>query len=206
MNQPKTPTQRSQPPVTTGLNGPSDAFSGAAASISTANKSMTGGNGLTSPIWGSYDSDANGVGGYLFTQLKDSLMARFGIVSGLLLCIDTAMALFGSLNKAPVFFIPMMLGIPILFFGVVALNPHRRRQALSTAALIGALGSVIGCGQLMHFFSLWRKAGEVNLHYTRIVSLMLVVCVIFSVSYLWTAFSKTRRNVQRSMASDRLAR
>ena len=49
-------------------------------------------------------------------------MARFGIISGLLLCIDTAFALFGSLNKVPLLFIPMMIGIPILFFGVVALK------------------------------------------------------------------------------------
>ena len=119
-------------------------------------------------------------------------MARFGILSGLLLCFDTAMALFGSLNKAPLLFIPMMLGIPILFFGVVALNPHRRRQALSTAALIGMLGSVIGFSQLMHFFSLWRTAGVVNPHYTWIVTLMLVICVVFSLSYLWTVVFRRR--------------
>ena len=132
-------------------------------------------------------------------------MARFGIVSGLLLCIDTAMALFGSLNKAPLLFIPMMLGIPILFFGVVALNPHRRRQAMTTAASIGLLGSVIGFGQLMHFFSLWRKAGIVNLHYTRIVTMMLAICVAFSLSYLWTAISNGRKRLQQRMGRDRSA-
>ena len=109
-----------------------------------------------------------------------------------MLCIDTAMALFGSLNKAPLLFIPMMLGIPILFFGVVALNPHRRRQALATAAAICVFGCLIGFGQLVHFFSLWRNAGVVNLHHTRIVSLMVAICVAFSISYVWTAISLRR--------------
>ncbi|WP_182870478.1 hypothetical protein [Stieleria mannarensis] len=128
-------------------------------------------------------------------------MARFGIVSGLLLCIDTAIALFGSLNKAPLLFIPMMLGIPILFFGVVALNPHRRRQALATAAIVGALGSLIGCGQLFHFFSLWRTQGVVNLHSTQIVSLMVAICIVFSVSYLWSVTPSHRQRGRRSAAS-----
>ncbi len=125
-------------------------------------------------------------------------MARFGIVSGLLLCFNTAMALFGSMTKAPLLFLPMMLGIPILFFGVVALNPHRRRQALRTAASIGALGSVIGVSQLMHLFSLWRKAGLVDPHYTRIVLLMLVICVIFSLTYLWTRLPRPGKQVRHS--------
>ncbi len=120
-------------------------------------------------------------------------MARFGIVSGLLLCIDTAMALFGSLTKAPHLFFPMMLGIPILFFGVVALNPHRRRQALGTAALVGATGCVIGFGQLFHYIAMWREAGAVNLHSTRVVVLMVAICLVFLVGYAGHQFA-TRRS------------
>ena len=125
-------------------------------------------------------------------------MARFGIVAGLLLCADTAMALFGSLNKAPLLFIPMMLGIPILFFGVVALNPHRRRQSLTTAAGIGGLGCLIGITQLLRFFTLWRGEGLVNLHDTRIVTLMVVICSTFTLSYLWSVVSAGRIRVKRT--------
>ena len=125
-------------------------------------------------------------------------MARFGIVSGILLCIDTAVALFGSLNKAPFLFIPMMLGIPMLFFGVVALNPHRRRQALASAAGLGGLGCLIGLGQLLHFFSLWRSEGFVNLHTTRIVFMMVVICVSFSLSYVWAMITRRRAPVRTS--------
>lgn len=125
-------------------------------------------------------------------------MARFGIVSGLLLCMDTAMALFGSLNKAPLFFVPMMLGIPILFFGVVALNPHRRRQALATAAGIGGIGCLIGVGQLFHFLSLWRADAVVNPHSTRIVSFMLAICTVFLVAYAWSLFVRAAARARRS--------
>ncbi|MCA9140163.1 MAG: hypothetical protein KDB00_25500 [Planctomycetales bacterium] len=124
-------------------------------------------------------------------------MARFGIVAGLLLCADTAMALFGSLNKAPLLFVPMMLGIPILFFGVVALNPHRRRQSLTTAAGISALGCLIGILQLLRFFSLWRGQGSVNPHDTRIVSLMVAICIAFTLGYLWSVISAGRIRTKR---------
>ncbi|MCD0461693.1 hypothetical protein [Roseiconus lacunae] len=125
-------------------------------------------------------------------------MARFGIVSGLLLCIDTAMALFGSIEKVPLLFIPMMLGIPILFFGVVALNPHRKRQALATAAGVGSLGLLIGCGHLFHFLAIWKNAGSVNMHFTRIVCLMIVICIAFVFGYCWTMIRGEGFRLRRS--------
>lgn len=132
-------------------------------------------------------------------------MARFGIFSGLLLCVDTAFALFGSFTKAPVLFIPMMMGIPILFFGVVALNPHRRRQALATAASIGGLGFLIGCGQMFHLFSLWRQIGMVNLHYTRIVGSMVAICLVFLVTYTWDWIYRGRMRLKNRGKSAKAA-
>lgn len=120
------------------------------------------------------------------------LLPRLGIFSGLLLCIDTAFALFGSISKAPLLFIPMILGIPILFFGVVALNPHRRRQALATAASVGSVGFLVGCGQLFHLYSLWRNLGQVNLHDMRIIVWMVAICLTFLASYLWNVTTSNR--------------
>lgn len=128
-------------------------------------------------------------------------MARFGIVSGLLLCIDTAFALFGSADKAAFLFLPMMLGIPILFFGVVALNPHRRRQSLMTAAILGGIGIVVGFGQLFHLFSLGQSEGAVTLHNTRIVSTMVAICIVFSLSYVWSIVSARRQRRARPSRS-----
>ena len=71
-------------------------------------------------------------------------MARVGIVFGLLLCGLTVVGMVGTTVKSPMQFIPMMLGVPILFSGVVALNPHRRKHAMHAASAVAILGAV-GC-------------------------------------------------------------
>ncbi len=57
--------------------------------------------------------------------------------------------MLGTTLKMPALFIPMMYGIPVLFCGVVALNPHRRRIAIASAAglmVVAAVGSFARCG------------------------------------------------------------
>lgn len=119
-------------------------------------------------------------------------MARIGIVSGIALCILTALALVVSLDKSLLQFIPMMLGIPLLFFGVVALNPHRRRHATGTSAVIGAIGLVVGFGQAIRLFSVWHRTDAVNLHHARVVALMITICVVFLIAYGWTWNERVR--------------
>ena len=136
-----------------------------------------------------------------FPEFPTGFMSRFAIICGLLLCADTAMALFGSTSKAPLFFIPMMLGIPILFFGVVALNPHRRRQALATAAGLGAIGFLVGLGHLSHLAKFWREGIGVNPHSVRIVSVMMVICAVFLGCYTWSTLRRARRRVASESAS-----
>lgn len=49
----------------------------------------------------------------------------------------------------PALFIPMMFGIPVLFCGVVGLNPHRRRNSVATAAaimLFAVVAALARCG------------------------------------------------------------
>ncbi|TWU32888.1 hypothetical protein [Novipirellula artificiosorum] len=70
-------------------------------------------------------------------------MSRIAIVFGLLLCALTTAGMMVS-QKMPSLFFPMMLGIPILFCGVVGLNPHRRRHAMQAAALIALVGMLAG--------------------------------------------------------------
>ncbi len=119
-------------------------------------------------------------------------MSRFGIICGLILCADTAFALFGSTAKLPLFFIPMMIGIPMLFFGVVALNPHRRRHSLALTAGLAAIGLLVGTGNLSHSLTLWGGGNDVNLHHARIVSVMVGTCVAFLAGYIWSAFFRLR--------------
>ena len=65
-------------------------------------------------------------------------MARVGIIFGLLLCGLTIAGLVGTTVKSTILFIPMMIGIPTLFCGVVALNPHRRKHAMRVSATIAS--------------------------------------------------------------------
>ena len=71
-------------------------------------------------------------------------MDRVSIVFGLLLCGLSAVGMIASITKDPVQFIPIMIGIPVLFCGVVSLNPHRRRLAMRLAATVTATGGVLG--------------------------------------------------------------
>lgn len=45
-------------------------------------------------------------------------------------------------GKSPTQFIPMMAGIPILFMGVVGLNPHRRIAATFVAIVVASLAVI----------------------------------------------------------------
>ena len=71
-------------------------------------------------------------------------MARVGIIFGLLLCGLTFLGLISMEQKSPYQFYPMMLGIPVLFCGVVALNPHRRKHAMHVTAVLALVGTTAG--------------------------------------------------------------
>lgn len=76
-------------------------------------------------------------------------MARASIIFGLLLCGLSALAMVGTPLKMPALFIPMMFGIPVLFCGVVGLNPHRRRNSVAIAAaimLFAVVAATARCG------------------------------------------------------------
>ncbi|MDA8744129.1 hypothetical protein N9N28_05805 [Rubripirellula amarantea] len=71
-------------------------------------------------------------------------MARVSIIFGLLLCGLSAAGMLTSLVKHPIQFVPLMFGIPVLFCGVVGLNPHRRRISMHAAAGLTTLATVLG--------------------------------------------------------------
>jgi hypothetical protein len=76
-------------------------------------------------------------------------MARVSIIFGLLLCGLSAIAMVSTPLKMPALFIPMMFGIPVLFCGVVGLNPHRRRNSVASAAaimLFAVVAALARCG------------------------------------------------------------
>ena len=129
-------------------------------------------------------------------------MARVGIVFGLLLCGLTYAAMVWDPEKIPAQFIPMMFGIPLLFCGVVALNPHRRKISMQVAVSVAGLGGVSG--------SLWcvprglrLATGKlVNVHGLTIIAVMSLLCLVFVVVWGRLFFQMRRRQAARAVSCD----
>ena len=126
-------------------------------------------------------------------------MARVGIIFGLLLCGLTYAALVATNIKSPIQFVPMMIGIPTLFCGVVALNPHRRKQSMQASACLALVGTVFGIldslGWLMHWISndeIYPYAVAVNIALTLVSGIFLMICIA------WFIQDRRRRHLQRS--------
>lgn len=120
-------------------------------------------------------------------------MARIGIVFGLVLFGLTIAALSVTTQKSYTQFVPMMFGIPLLFCGVVALNPHRRGDAVFAALILALVGMVIAVIRTIVLAVSWFRGGEVNLLSLQLVASMSVVCCIFVVT---AAFWRRRRKAE----------
>jgi HAMP domain-containing protein len=128
-------------------------------------------------------------------------MARIGIFFGLVLCGLTVAALSVTTEKSYTQFVPMMFGIPLLFLGVVGLNPHRRLGATVVALALGMIG--FGCGAIRFVvLMVERAAGEViNPLSFRLVVAMTVVCLVFALmAMIWVR--KRRDRMSRSVNLD----
>jgi hypothetical protein len=87
----------------------------------------------------------------------------------------------------------MMLGIPVLFCGVVALNPHRRKHAINVASAIAFLGAVAGVSELM--YSLFQVAGgnQTDRYGLNVIGVMSAICAVFVVICLVSLIQVRRR-------------
>lgn len=129
-------------------------------------------------------------------------MARIGIIFGLSLCGLTVACLVQSTTKNPYLFIPMILGIPMLFLGVVALNPHRRRQSMSVAATISTMGLIVGGIRSLFMAFRWARNEPINTFALKMVLTMTAICLVFIV--LWvTSWARLRRRSQLESESDK---
>lgn len=135
-------------------------------------------------------------------------MARIGIFFGLVLCGLTVAALSVTTAKSYTQFVPMMFGIPLLFLGVVGLNPHRRMSATIVALTLGLLG--FACGAIRFVvLMIDRASGEIiNPLSFRLVVAMTIVCLIFALmAMVWVRKRRERLSQQLNLdqASDELA-
>ena len=125
-------------------------------------------------------------------------MARVSIIFGLLLCGLSALGMVGTTQKMPALFIPMMYGIPVLFCGVVALNPHRRRIAVAFAAcimLVAAVGSFARCGYGIALASKDPELQhpEIDRYAAKLAIATTAVSVVFILVYLVTWLQSRRQ-------------
>ena len=131
-------------------------------------------------------------------------MARLGIVFGLLLCGLTYAAMVWDAEKIPAQFIPMMFGIPLLFCGVVALNPHRRKTSMQVAAGVAGLGGVFGTLWCVTRVLRLATGKSLSMHGLTVIALMSLLCLVFVVVWgRW--FLQMRRRHADSNVSRELA-
>ena len=128
-------------------------------------------------------------------------MARVGIIFGLMLCGLTIAGLVGTTVKTPILFVPMMIGIPTLFCGVVALNPHRRKHAMRVAAVLALLGTSVGAVRSLVWATRWVREAEIE-RYAVILNLALLAIsgIFLLISIVAFLQDRRRRHAQRSQS------
>jgi len=127
-------------------------------------------------------------------------MARIGIILGVLLCGLTYAGLISTTAKNPIQFIPMMIGIPTLFCGVVALNPHRRKHAMRAAATLALLGTSVGSIRSLVWLTRWMRDEEIYRYAAGLNIAMMVISGTFLVIF-FVSFLQERRRYQQELPS-----
>jgi hypothetical protein len=109
-------------------------------------------------------------------------MAMQSIVFGVLL---VALALFGYLgageeSRSPTALIPLVVGVPLLLCGLVALKEAYRKHAMHVAAGFSALGALAAGGRgIPGAFKLLADEPQVNSRAVMMILLMFVLCAVF---------------------------
>lgn len=125
-------------------------------------------------------------------------MARIGIIFGLLLCGLTIAGMSATTQKTYTQFVPMMFGIPMLFLGVVSLNPHRRAGSIFVAFVLSAIAMTLGGGRLL-VLAMDRARGE----YVNPISLRLVVMMtVLSLGFVLIAWLWQRRRTRDTASTN----
>lgn len=120
-------------------------------------------------------------------------MARTAIVFGLLLCGLTLYGLIAATTKSPFQFVPLMFGIPVMFCGLVGLNPHRQRVTGMIASVIMTFGMFSGLCATIRCVMHWSEHQPLRPVIFAMGSLMTVVCLVFLVVSVLRAAKDRRR-------------
>ncbi len=127
-------------------------------------------------------------------------MARTAIVFGLLLCGLTFYGLVAAMTKSPLQFVPLMFGIPVLFCGVVGLNPHRRRISGAISAGIMAFGTIVGVVATSRCVLQWSEQQPLRPVLLTVGVLMAALCFVFVVIFFIRIAADRRRRLPKNLA------
>lgn len=111
-------------------------------------------------------------------------MAKVGIFFGLFLCVLTVAGLVATTDKTVTQFVPMMFGIPLMFLGVVGLNPHRRWPAMLCATGLAGIGAIAGVARLVFLAYDGLEHDAFNWLWIKLVATMTGVFMTF-VMLIW---------------------
>ena len=100
------------------------------------------------------------------------MIARVAIVVGLILCGLSMAAMVFAPTKGTTQFIPMMAGIPILFSGVVGLNPHRRRVSMLASLVVSGLAVTYAVARFLQLIGHHEPLAQID---ERVVFAMAIV-------------------------------
>ncbi len=128
-------------------------------------------------------------------------MARTAIVFGLLLCGLTFYGLVAAMTKSPFQFVPLMFGIPVLFCGVVGLNPHRRRVSGGISAGIMAFGTMVGIVATSRCVAHWSEQQTLRPVLFTMGVLMIALCSVFVVVFIVRTTTDRRRRLAKNLAN-----
>lgn len=120
-------------------------------------------------------------------------MARIAITFGLLLFALSVVGLFLTMDKRPVMFTPMIFGIFLLFFGVVGLNPHRRRNAIRCSVAVASCGAFLAGLRWLVMVLRSHRGHEVNPLAGQLVGIMTLICAVFLVICAYDVIASRRR-------------
>ncbi len=124
-------------------------------------------------------------------------MARTAIVFGLLLCVLSLFGMVAAMTKSPFQFVPLMFGIPVLFCGVVGLNPHRRRSCRTIAAGVMSLGLIVAGVETTCQAMIWSDRQPLRPVLFGLGVVMSLLCLVFVLIYLRRLFTDPRRRVRK---------
>lgn len=128
-------------------------------------------------------------------------MARTAIVFGLLLCGLTFYGLVAAMTKSPFHFVPLMFGIPVLFCGVVGLNPHRRRVSAGISAGIMGFGTIVGMIATSRFVMHGSDQQPLRPVLLLMGVLMAAMCFVFVAVFIFRTTTDRRRRLAKNLSN-----